>query len=708
MPKFLVPLFCCLSLWVSAQKPAELKRNGDKAFAAARWREAQQLFDQYQAQKPGDTEVLTKLGIAHYQLQQGEKARTLLEYLANRYPDSQDPLLFFYLARTLHGLQEFEKAIGAYKAFLRVAPASHPLRPGIPDQVRRCLSGMAALPDPNVALVENLGAQVNSEGDEFAPLRSPNHDDRLYYSAAREGCAGGRRDDDGYADDAAGHWCSDIFVARLANAGWETQGPLGKGLLNTPRFEVALGFDPSGQVLYFYRGFTLHGGEILADTAARQDEHALEPPRLRSPMQPEEGDGAPFFFDEKTLLFASRRAGGLGGLDLWMSLYADSAWQVPINLGPAINSPYDETTPFLARDGRTLFFSSNRCESIGGLDVFSAFFDDAQGGWQPVQALGPPLNSPADDAFFSLAPDGMTALLASNRLGGNGERDLYAAYFKEANMAQLEASTPRVFAQIGQDKAAADKTPARPQLRLPALSYTNDRDVRSADNDKIIAQAAQAAREHPEPVLLVTAFTDETGPDKFDLYYGIKRAEMVGEALRSQGVAAERIVLRSVGSGFPLARNVLNATPNPLGAQLNRRIEIGFVRAAEPLPFDFQVERPQVSELMLAPGAAQFDALDAGLCYRVEIATTRQILSSEALAMFGEKMIESAVGSGAYRYSAGLFKQYAQAAQLRRELQQQGFAEAGVVAFLNGIRISKAEAVGLLKKYPDLAGYVKG
>jgi hypothetical protein len=76
--------------------------------------------------------------------------------------------------------------------------------------------------------------------------------------------------------------------------------------------------------------------------------------------------------------------------------------------------------------------------------------------------------------------------------------------------------------------------------------------------------------------------------------------------------------------------------------------------------------------------------------------------------MFGEIVIESQQGSGAYRYLAGNFAKYADAARTLKELQAQDFNTAIVVAYIDGWRISKAEAVTWLKKYPDLAAYIKG
>ncbi|MBK6996330.1 MAG: hypothetical protein IPH31_15895 [Lewinellaceae bacterium] len=73
-----------------AQNPAEAKRNGERAFASERWRDAQMFLAQYQEAKPGDFGVLTKLGISLYQLRRGEEARRYLEYVAAKVPDSQD------------------------------------------------------------------------------------------------------------------------------------------------------------------------------------------------------------------------------------------------------------------------------------------------------------------------------------------------------------------------------------------------------------------------------------------------------------------------------------------------------------------------------------------------------------------------------------------------------------------------------------------
>jgi len=700
-------LFALAFFWLSAttfaQSPAEAKRNGERAFAMEDWRDAQKFLAQYQEAKPGDLGVLTKLGIALYQLRRGEEARRYLEYVAAKVPNSQDSELFYYLARTRHGLSDWEKAIGAYKSFLRVSSERNLLRANAIDNIRRCVAGMQVLQNEEIALVENLGDRINSAGDEFAPIPSVNHADRLYYAAAHPGSIGGERNDEGYEDTQRGHWCSDMFAAQLANSGWELEGGLG-GLLNTSRFEVPIGFNANGQILYFFRGFTLYSGELFADTAARKDEYSINAPAFKSPVQTKEGDCNPFFFNDLTIVFASRSAGGYGGLDLWSTVWADSTWALPVNLGLEVNSAYDEDMPFLAQDGATLFFSSNRTESMGGLDVFKTVFDPKKRVWQSPENLGFPINSPDDDGYFRLASDGRSAFFASDRLGGMGQRDLYIAYFKEAQPEQNITPQPPLFTKA--DPNASTDLEIRESV-IPTLAYSSDKDILSPENQKIVDQIAGLARNFPQTAVLVTVHTDATGQPKFDLYNGIKRAEILGKALLERGVPATKILLRSVGASYPIARDVLDAAPNPAAPGLNRRMELRLT-AIEPLPLQFRVEQPFVSEIMAAPGVQRLEEATAGLSFKVEAAATRQILTNDALAMFGDLMIETQPASGTYRYTAGSFKQYNAAAQLRKDLQNQGFGEAAVVAYINGIRISKAESVALLKKYPDLAGYVRG
>jgi hypothetical protein len=128
--------------------------------------------------------------------------------------------------------------------------------------------------------------------------------------------------------------------------------------------------------------------------------------------------------------------------------------------------------------------------------------------------------------------------------------------------------------------------------------------------------------------------------------------------------------------------------------------------STEALTFPFQLLRPQLPDP--APGISRLDEQSKGLVFRVEAAVTRQILANDAIAMFSDVVIETQPRAGTYRYMAGCVTKFAEAVALKKELTDAGFADARINAYVNNRPITKAEAVGLMKKYPDLLGYVRG
>jgi len=129
--------------------------------------------------------------------------------------------------------------------------------------------------------------------------------------------------------------------------------------------------------------------------------------------------------DLSTVYFSANIEGGYGGKDIYrITLMPDSSWSRPMNLGPTINTPYDEESPFIHPDGVTLYFSSQGHKNMGGYDVFRSIKDE-NGNWSAPENLGYPLNSVMDELYFISTFDGKTFYLSSNREDGNGGMDLY-------------------------------------------------------------------------------------------------------------------------------------------------------------------------------------------------------------------------------------------------------------------------------------------
>ncbi|MDD5570934.1 MAG: OmpA family protein, partial [Bacteroidales bacterium] len=112
-------------------------------------------------------------------------------------------------------------------------------------------------------------------------------------------------------------------------------------------------------------------------------------------------------------------------------------WSEAVNIGPVINTNYDEESVFIHPDGKTLYFSSKGHKTMGGYDVFFSVYEN--GVWSEPVNLGSPVNSPYDDVFFVLSASAQHGYFASDRENGFGDMDLYKmTYVKDKPLANNE------------------------------------------------------------------------------------------------------------------------------------------------------------------------------------------------------------------------------------------------------------------------------
>jgi outer membrane protein OmpA-like peptidoglycan-associated protein/tetratricopeptide (TPR) repeat protein len=132
--------------------------------------------------------------------------------------------------------------------------------------------------------------------------------------------------------------------------------------------------------------------------------------------------------DGKTLYFASDKPGGYGGVDIYMcTREIGGPWSLPVNLGPKVNTSGDDMFPFIADDG-TLYFASDGHEGLGGLDVYSTtpVKNGGKTSWNDAVNLGYPINTNADDFEYIIDKDNVHGYFVSNRQGGKGDDDIYS------------------------------------------------------------------------------------------------------------------------------------------------------------------------------------------------------------------------------------------------------------------------------------------
>jgi tetratricopeptide (TPR) repeat protein len=134
--------------------------------------------------------------------------------------------------------------------------------------------------------------------------------------------------------------------------------------------------------------------------------------------------------NEDTLFFSSNRPGGYGGYDLYISIkLPNDTWGKPINLGPSINTEYNEEFPAIENNGATLYFASNRPESMGGYDIFTS--QKVNSSWTEIKNFGYPVNDFYDNYSISFTKNKRYAYVSTIRDENTGGLDIYQVIFND-------------------------------------------------------------------------------------------------------------------------------------------------------------------------------------------------------------------------------------------------------------------------------------
>lgn len=251
---------------------------------------------------------------------------------------------------------------------------------------------------------ENLGNAINSAYSEYWPSMSVEGNQMIFTRRERD---------------------EDFFISEKGNSGW---GPAFRlnGSINTPNNEGAQIISQDGQWLVF-AGKDRPGGFGGFDIyiAYKTPQGWSEAINLGGKINTEFWESQPCLSpDKRSLYFASNRPGGFGGSDLYVShLQPNGRFGEPVNMGPGINTAGEETSPFLHADNRTLYFSSDGWPGYGMGDLFLVNRTDTS--WSQPRNLGFPINTINNEATLFVAADGKTAYYASDRSDSRGGLDIY-------------------------------------------------------------------------------------------------------------------------------------------------------------------------------------------------------------------------------------------------------------------------------------------
>ncbi|GAB4001920.1 OmpA family protein [Spirosoma daeguense] len=334
-------------------------------------------------------------------------------------------------AYALKSQGNYAAALGQLQQYVANAPKT--TAKTLLDKAKREVETLKAIDiiskNQSLITLKNM-SNLNSTGSEFAPVI---RGEELVFTASRK--------DQQYKNN--GLPMLGLYKTKLNQNPDETgtspaPEPFSTNVFQGDVNEGTPAFTKDGKTMVFARGNNgkRKGGLDVDLYISRLGDGNVWSQPLRLPISDSTAwDGSPAFSgDGKTLYFASNRAGGAGGIDLYRtSIDASGRFSRPVNMGRDINTPGDEMFPHVGANAK-LYFASDGHPGLGKLDVFVA---TRSGGVTRVENMGQPINSPADD-FGLIYTEPTKGFLASNRSGGKGDDDIY--YFQEG----ITPETPTV------------------------------------------------------------------------------------------------------------------------------------------------------------------------------------------------------------------------------------------------------------------------
>ncbi|MEM7101847.1 MAG: OmpA family protein [Bacteroidota bacterium] len=362
------------------------------------------------------------LGLVHYELRDYEAALEAYSVSFELNPKLSRAAYFEY-GEVLFRLGDILNAHENYKIYEkmkeeRYANAKKEVRAErffdalLPVRLQNCELLMAVVQASGTQPPENLGKHVNTPDDEYFPSVASDGSLLLYTTRKMP------------YPDLPEQYNENIFVSNRLKDTWGLGQPL-KGVINTNENEGLAKFTYGQRKIFLascQRDDPTRSCDIFHSEVDRKGAFFLEEPEGN--LNSEAWDSQPCVTcDEKTLYFASTREGGYGGSDIWVSTLVKGEWTTPKNLGPNINTPGDEESPFIAADGATLYFASNGHPGFGEADLFMS--RKQRRSWSLAEHLPYPINSQFQETGIFVGPDGKSLYFASDRLEGEGGLDVY-------------------------------------------------------------------------------------------------------------------------------------------------------------------------------------------------------------------------------------------------------------------------------------------
>ncbi len=318
------------------------------------------------------------------------------------------PYSFFGYAESLFLSGNYSEALPQFTLFLEQKSITQESRIKTKKYVKDCLFSIKSKAEPQSIILENMGDAVNTKADEYFPMLTADRTNIIFT----------RKENNQ----------ENFFQSNYSDkSGWQ-EATLLSAIINSKNFnEGAHTVSADGNYLFF-TGCNRPDGLGSCDiyVSKRENETWSTPFRLPEPINSSSWEAQPSISaDGKTLYFVSNRKGGSGGTDIWKSTVSrNGEWGTAENLGPAINTPYNESSPSIHADTETLYFASDGWPGFGKNDLFFSK-KDTNGIWNTPINLGYPINDFAEQRSISVSFLGDVAYMASKLSKSDAGLDIF-------------------------------------------------------------------------------------------------------------------------------------------------------------------------------------------------------------------------------------------------------------------------------------------
>lgn len=325
-------------------------------------------------------------------------------YREGSYKEIRAPFeAYLFLGDAYRINEDIDKAIDVYKKFQSLLkPDDVFFQQVVTRQIKSCENAKEMFFTPVEVEEINLGDQINTTFYEYNPCISY-EEDVLYFTMSKN--------------------IELILMTKLVNGVWEKPKNITNVVKSIDGNCKTVSLSQDGKFLFFSDDNADNQGDLYVSKINKGKIMPMEKlnKNLNSRYSETHACLSP---DGKTLFFTSDRKGGFGGLDIYKSKKEGGDWGPAENLGSTINTPYNEETPFLTADGKSMYFSSEGHNSIGGFDFFvTTMLDD--GSWSVPLNLGYPISSTDDDLFYNPIGNGEKAYTYRTKNYGDALSDIF-------------------------------------------------------------------------------------------------------------------------------------------------------------------------------------------------------------------------------------------------------------------------------------------